>query len=542
MVNRGRSRGCVTCKQRRVKCDEAKPKCQTCQRLRLRCGGYKTKYANLKFRDQNHKFYTDLRAALPHQLAEPDTSVVFYLGHYAGIGRDIRSARGFYEVLIPVYCSQRPNSALSLAVTAVASKILSLWRHGGDGSFQSARETYAQAITHLRTAIQDRNERGKPATLLAVLMLQQYDNITAIYGLRSAARIHHNGAVSLLAYADSDYDVTTSAYIRRFILHSEISSAMRQKRPLQSIARSWIGSNYLTAAPENQSSALDAIGSSVVELQASYPKLMAAQEAQEETPLSQHDLREWVVAAKRIDEQLLTWARNVPDYWQPRKLISGQDIDSSIPTYQSVCEVYPSCQIAAVWNLWRVQRLLLVKIILGSLNTILLKNQLSAGSEDLVECKRTVLELVDSICHSVPFFLGNRAKVSSIADFTDPTILLPSCCHFGDKRRQYNADEHRRSIIAQGPWHIMSPLSRLLTLFLEDFGQLMATFLRPGQHKWIQKQFLRVTMLLRIPPAKSGDSAEGSHLLNSSAQGLVHIGVENIAKRVRNGAMFMSGP
>ncbi|KAK0753792.1 hypothetical protein B0T18DRAFT_337614 [Schizothecium vesticola] len=40
MVNiGGRSRGCLTCRKRRVKCDESRPICRTCQRLNLECDG-----------------------------------------------------------------------------------------------------------------------------------------------------------------------------------------------------------------------------------------------------------------------------------------------------------------------------------------------------------------------------------------------------------------------------------------------------------------------------------------------------------------------
>jgi hypothetical protein len=165
----------------------------------------------------------------PRPLTEPDSAVPFFLGHYASMGRDMESARGFFEVLIPVYSSQRQDSALSLAVSAVASEILSLWRHEA-GRSQSRRKLYAQAIARLRSAIQDRIERAKPATILAVLTMQLYENIVAIFGLRYAAPIHQNGAVSLLMIADSgETDMMTSAYIRQFIIHTEISSAMRQE-------------------------------------------------------------------------------------------------------------------------------------------------------------------------------------------------------------------------------------------------------------------------------------------------------------------------
>lgn len=566
MVNRERSGGCVTCKQRRVKCDEVKPERWPCRRLGLRCGGYKANPASLKFRDQNYKFCAPAvivragrvqhRAAGPslRQLAEPDTSVPFFLRHYISMGRDMGPARGFYEILIPVYCSQQQGSALSLAVSALASKVLSLWRHG---SFQSPRKSYAQAVACLRSAIQDRVERSKPATVLAVLALQLYENIDAIYDLRSPIGVHYNGAVSLLPFTDSD-DINgmISGYIRRFVLHTEISSAMRQGRALQETAYSWVGSKDLKAAPDNPSSALDAIGASVAELQAGYRRL-ATQD--NHTPSSQKALREYMAEARRIDEELLAWARSLPGHWQPRRLTSRQDVDPSIPTYRSVCEVYPSCQISNIWNLWRIQRLLLVKVTLGSLDKILYwsqseltKNQISARTQDFVECQQTLQEMVDSVCYSVPFYLGNRSTSSNIAEFADPTILIPGYRSLapGDNRHLSKEDhdlgtprdEYRRHVIAQGPWHVMSPLSRLLTLFSEDYAQLIPRFFRPGQHEWIRHQFLRVSVLLHLPPPEYADSEEGCGVLSSSVRGSTDIKLEDLAMCVRKGAVLMSGP
>lgn len=562
MVNRGRSRGCVTCKQRRVKCDEEKPKCQSCQRLGLVCGGYRTKCAEIKFKDQNHKFLSNTvqvqdQVPTPCPLTEPDNAVSFFLGYYANMGRDIESARGFFEILVPVYISQPQNSALSLAVSAVASRVLSIWRYGPD-SFQSPQETYTQAIMSLRSALQDHVERSNPATLLAVLALHLYENIAAIYGLNSATRIHLDGAVTLLAFANVHHvNDMIGTYIQRYILHTEVSSAMRQTRSLRSIAYTGMGSKNLAGAPDNPSSALDAIGASVAELQANYMQAVTQKRA---VTLSQRGLEEWIAEAKRIDVRLLAWARNVPDYWQPVKLISGQDIDTSIPTYRSVCEVYPTCQIATIWNLWRVQRLLIVKIRVSALYMILygrqseaIDDQILARNQDFVECKQTLQELVDSICYSIPFYLGNRTKPLSIADFTDPAILFPSdYILFPENRNSFNQrtqdlkmsrGEHRSHIVSQGLWSIMSPLSRLMTFFIEDDDQLMIAFLRPSQYDWICEQSLRVSVLLRIPPAESDDSNEGRLTLNSSSPpSSVNNRVEQLVRRVRKGAVFISGP
>lgn len=582
MVNRGRSGGCVTCKQRRVKCDEAKPECQACQRLELRCGGYsRLKYPKIKFQVQNHKFCTKTtqtvdshgrdvvraatspnrsfesdfqnrqarRALTLRRPSEPDTAVPFFLGHYASMGRDMGSTRGFFEMLIPAYFSQREESALSLAVSALASEILSMWRQD-TSSFRSPRKSYSRAITRLWTATQDPMERGKPATILAVLTLQTYENASAIYGLRRASSTHHKGAASLLSFGDSnDLDGTVPAYLRKFMLHTEVSTAIRQKRPLKDIAYSWIRNNDTMALPDNPSSALDAIGASVAELQASYTQFVT----QGGSTTSLERILEWMVEARRVDVELLAWAENVPNHWRARRLISGRDIDSCIPTYQSVCEVYPSCQIASIWNLWRFQRFLLAKITVGiSVNALSDSSRFSFAYRqflrdpaEFVTCQQTLQEVVDSICYSIPFYLGNRATRSSLTDFTDPAVLLPSQYSFeygtplgrDDLDPGVSRDNHRRHIIAQGPWRAMHPLSRLLMLFSEDDGEVIASFLRPGQRAWICDQFLRVATLIHLP-SDLVSNMERSGSLGGSADA----NAECLAGEIRKGAILMSGP
>ena len=37
-------KGCVTCREKRLKCDETRPHCQRCERRKVECGGYKTTF------------------------------------------------------------------------------------------------------------------------------------------------------------------------------------------------------------------------------------------------------------------------------------------------------------------------------------------------------------------------------------------------------------------------------------------------------------------------------------------------------------------
>lgn len=529
MVNRGRSKGCVTCKQRRVKCDETIPECAHCRRLGLRCGGYETKCARrLKFKDQNHKFFGKIserqtspsqalmRASASRPVADPDSAVAFYLGQYASKGRETASARGFFEVLIPTYNAQPENSPLSLAVRATATQVLSLWRHGPKG-LALPQTGYAKAVSRVRQAVQDDVERQNPATIMAIAALQLCESIAAVYNLRPATKVHQSGAVSLLPYLTTGGYASVGEYIRRFIVHTEIASAIREKKPLSVMLVTSMGRG------SNPSSVLDAIGAEVALLQAGHAQLEHRIMAPVEL---QYNLTSRVHEARRIESSLLAWEQLVPEHWKPLRL-SRKEFDSSIPAYQDTCEIYASCQIAAIWNLWRIQRLILAVIIADSQNR--LRNYDAETPTQQPYEMAAAQELVDGICYSVPFYLGNRSKPMCLRDFTDTSILYPS-------GTMLHLDTSH--IIAQGPWNILSPLSRLLELFSDGSGQSITALLRTGQMPWIREQFLRVTILLHVAFAhrKVYSPDSGAWIAHYTEEE-----TERLMKLVRSGLRFTSG-
>lgn len=541
MVNRGRSKGCATCKERRVKCDEGRPSCHTCQRLGRRCGGYATKAPTVRFKDQSRKFANERKTTKQleprrsaakirlHGISEPDTSVPFYLSHYATMGREMTSARGFFEILVPMYCSQPQDSALCLAVSAVASTVMGLWRSGPRG-MQASHRVYTQAVGSVLRAVGDEVEQRKPATAMAIMALQIYENVTAVYGLRAASRVHQNGVMALLKDLDGHNDPDVRANIQRYAFHTEIASALREKKAVKRMDELADGGGILLK--ENASSRLDRIGGLVADLQTRHCEL---QKLVNQMNIPGRDWEDQIYEARRIDEQLLAWLRSVPEQWHPIRLTSGVDIDGAIPTYQATCEVYESCQKAAIWNLWRIQRLILAGIIRAS-QVVLSPAVAEQPVETLADQITTVQELVDSVCYSVPFYLGNRILPVSLSDFTDQSLLFPSDNvptpnHCGSPGRRGDHVDH---IIAQGPWHLMSPLSRLLTLFGEESGQSMAFMLRDGQLEWLKQQFLRVTTLLHISPDTSAAEEEALSPQNEEK-------ADMLAVVLRRGARFMSG-
>jgi hypothetical protein len=473
------------------------------------------------------------------------------------MGRDLGCARGFYEMLVPVYQSEQPGSALSLAVLAVATGIQQLWQTGSDG-FVSSQPLYVTAVARLRLALEDDFERPQVATVLAVSTLQMYENLGAMYGLHSPTPVHHNGAVNLLAFSESGCGGVVGGYMRRFVFHMKVSAALRQKTHVQQEAMHLMHSMQGAFAPDNPSAGLDMIGADVAELQATFLHAKAESSYSFSWPETRSRCLE---EAKRIDERLLVWAASVPLHWHPTRLISGRDMDSSIPTYDGICEVYPSCQIVSIWNLWRTQRLILVKTALACLDAelhdehaALSPKRLIALFADFETHKLRLQELVDAVCHTVPFHIGNRTEASNLRDFTNPALLLPS--HHSltsfktatsptrppNTRTYISENEHRQHMIARGHSQIIGPLTNLITTFSEDDGVLLAGYLRVGQLDWIREQFVRVALMLSLPAAREACGCKGrGEFDNRMFWALGEGKVEKLARRVRDGAVFMSG-
>ncbi|KAI7103634.1 hypothetical protein KC352_g37461 [Hortaea werneckii] len=165
-------------------------------------------------------------------------------------------------------------------------------------------------------------------------------------------------------------------------------------------------------------------------------------------------------------------------------------------------------------------------------------------------------DLIDGICFSIPFYLGNRTRPVHLHDFTDEEIRFPSFHSVGTERAKIALrrqdgddtamfeDEHRRHVIVNGAWHAMSILSTLLTITSE---QAVANFLRPGQTSWICKQLDRVATLLCLPTGRSQDGAASSIKDEGGLPSPVWNGREGVtagvlAEQIQKGALFLSGP
>lgn len=457
-------------------------------------------------------------------LVQQDLALSFFLTYVTGIGRNLESTRGFMEFIRPVLAAEHHNSALFAAVNAVATL---LWVLLGHSSVSISRPTHLlnQALLRLQKAIRDPEDRGRDATVLAALVLQAYETISAVLGRHRADGTHRDGALALLLHRGGD--AGGSKYhgsLLGNILHAKVSLCVREKRPFPVQWFEWVQTKVIPHVPVNPSYLLDVIGISVANLQYQFHRSLPLQEY-----MSYFELEEWSQCVRALDSRLWMWQQDVPHHWHPKRIPSGKYIKSSNILYQGACDVYPTVQIANIWSVWRIYRLLLIQIKLQLAASIrkLARDQKHAIQEDkhmddimdITRHTRENQELLDSLCHSVPFYLGNRRVPAVFSDMENSELVFPSyhdlqptdeafLSYLGSDCYVSRVD-HRRHVVLHGALHVMSILAYHIGLFAEARSLPVIQTFGHEQKNWISEQFLRSVYLLRLIP--EGPSLDAGH-------------------------------
>lgn len=538
MVNRGPSRGCVTCRRRRVKCDETKPVCSACLRLGLDCAGYLR--PRLRFKDETVRYMGKPSAQVTrvsnrnHHLTETmtktntippfllhstqDLAVPFFLTYVTDIGRSVESTRGFLEFVRPVLASESPSSALSAAVNAMAVKVWVMIGHNRVSESMSTR-LLCQALVRLRQATNDPEERERDATVLAALVLQMHDTLSAVSGQAKAHGTHRDGALALLTQREGGSHCSKyHAFLVSNLLHSRVSRSVRARNALSSTELKWLETQAIPVLPNNPSSRLDIIGVSIASLQHDFcdPSLTTCAR-----PSKLRELRERV---QMLDIQLQDWLKSIPPLWQQRRLQIREDVDSSIETYRGACDIYPSVQIANIWNTWRIYRLILEQ---AKPKLLSLSWDGDSSTQNLMnpgEATREVQELVDSICYSIPFYLGNCNRPGILLNMQTPRNRFPSYhdlspsdeafLNYKVSHQHVSRFDHSCHVNLHGPLHVISILSQLIGIFDRERNSNKAFCLREQQEHWIAGQLIRALYLMNMMPG-SGCSSENTKPLHN---------------------------
>ena len=183
--------------------------------------------------------------------------------------------------------------------------------------------------------------------------------------------------------------------------------------------------------------------------------------------------------AQAVDAGLATWPETLPLHWHPVRVskdtIPKEVIDAG--AYRDSCEVYPDIMICSTWNDWRVARLKVLRLI-ARLQTVSAFSRGEAGATIINE----IQQLVDGVCASIPFCLGNRTEP---APFYEADVIYPGL------EARLKSKEHQKTAMAYGGWYLFSPLKE---------SRETGPYISKEQHEWLELQLWRLARIYDITP------------------------------------------
>lgn len=397
----------------------------------------------------------------------------FFFTSYVRPHSNLYYDRNFLNSVYLVFQQSSAYSPIRPAVKAVALALLEAWSQLNPNSPQSfARSHYVRGIAALRQHLQNCEEITDDV-LIATLMLDMYEGVTSFCAARSHTGMHLKGTKAII---DSRkrlvYSSETSQGILARVRHMVVGRALSQQEPvapdvLELTPGSQIG---VSISPEAELHRLDF---ELANLQA---------DATDSIPsITNRSLVEFEIfnKAQALDEQFVAWYASIPLEWYPIAVSDARSIPDSVRLagmYQDYCNIHNSIFVADILNGHSSSRIKLQLLILSTLSSLR-----DPSLEELEsQTQATIQDLADSICASVPYFLGDRTKVLRL---DDKSVQYP---HLGFDTVPF---EHYDSAAAYAGFFLTRRLVELLQPQVP---------LREGQKMWVAGQLGRIKKVYLI--------------------------------------------
>ncbi|KAK0723254.1 hypothetical protein B0T26DRAFT_256947 [Lasiosphaeria miniovina] len=455
MVYNGKpSRGCRTCRTRRIKCDEGKPTCQRCAKSRRECGGYRPEF-EIVHRDQTrstvrrvqHRAADLLQFQFPAQhpqnpsssssssscgnpasvLSVPvDQRATCYFASNLILLPQVDTAEGVWEFLVPLVESEPPDSALSCAFRACAYALLGNRMVASTVSLanMSLKEhTLALAKTHL--SLKAPATATADATLASVLLLSLYENITAIKSPQMLAwRSHIDGAVVIVKTRGRAQMCSskTGAHLFKAVRHYLISRTLSSGLPIPCGPDWWLSRDG--TEPESLLASSQRFALETGELSAQASCLLAS------TPHTTEGVElilEMATVVQDLDHQIAGWMAAIPSEYRFKTMCWATEDDVELTSsggggrydeaevFPGSVDVYTDFVTASAYNIARVSRLVLASLRIRFAAFMCAPADYRATAE-YVASHRVCGPVIAGILASVPYHLGWRTRQGELFD------------------------------------------------------------------------------------------------------------------------------
>lgn len=418
MVNYGISHACLTCKKRRVKCDEEKPTCQKCAKSRRTCLGYKDD-ADVFFRDYTPSLSVDsvedtklpslssgiIKSSRPlcnriDSLTNSEIAAVKeFFEDYVLVSRDRTLSRGYFDGLESLFNRASSDSELVSAVHIVALASAAS-KAGSQACVDNSR--YSEALAAFQKTLDNPDKCNADEALMTATLLGLYEMLVSVEAYPNTYHTHLKGVSAILCTRGVPFDLLALAGSSLFELFNPLlPRGPPMKGPIPGLL-----SPYPCSEADPPTRNLDTL------LIKSRAVLERASQDLSNRKVSKVELRALKQEATLLNKEFSLWPLCQPKEWMPRTLgvlkeqiqVSDDSLQN-LPLWPGNIDSYYDLYVAAVWNIYRKARLKLLDVIVQCSERL---NIFDGQNGDLLAARKLkieIQELVDDLCASTPFHL-----------------------------------------------------------------------------------------------------------------------------------------
>lgn len=316
-----------------------------------------------------------------------------------------------WTFLQPYYHPTNSPHHLTLAMEAVG--LAYLWHQvHSETALANARQRYISALRMTNQILTSPTEASKETTLLASLLLDLFEKITATEPGNRSWISHVNGALSLvkLRGVENFQDPSELRILVRLATHYTIS-CIAGSTPVPDEIRTL--QKYLRDHPNVESQTMR-----LFDVLAQYACLRS------EVYRKQSSHNEYIAASTKLDAELQALCLEMPSSWQYSTTQLSQKSDRAFDLY---FDSYPHPNICQAWNILRVVRILLKESLIEHCSASPPHNLYLTLMR---EAQNDVETLAGEVCACVPQYLDcNGAARQRVSASWDPPPCIVAAGH-----------------------------------------------------------------------------------------------------------------
>ncbi|KAI1104373.1 hypothetical protein F4804DRAFT_192916 [Jackrogersella minutella] len=439
------SRGCITCRKRRIKCDSVHPTCGRCGKASRTCVWDQNEELGLVFKSENAfaqgkprrpwkskdqaataeaaESSSGINSVSPTPSSAPAEDEPFHFWVKNFIFRDDEIpefAREYFHYLVAYRNKTLPDSSLHLAISALSHAVFGR-AIDSDKALEDAELLFSRSIAQMQSGFQEMTQENIHELLITAMLMAFYENI--MYG---DAR-HYTRKESP---SSSDADIIGSQFWENVCHHRGAAGLLklRQERgwepdlPLERAARRQLIRTCILrgipAAPWLQDGAqfgergpvldLDSIMVRVAALRSKSLHMFLPKSARFSSQPPPTDIAS---EARDIDIALESWSSTIPDGWK----FSTKSDSRTDATFDGLAHIYASHGHAAIWNRYRA-----IHIIINSLRKRALciasrcSSEMISTEAEQEACQKRIDSLATDLCRGIPFFVDSRPTANDL--------------------------------------------------------------------------------------------------------------------------------